>query len=304
MSRFLFSFRKQGIITPDQPETPSDPGSSIPSFLPKAVSAYKNADISNEEYSKVLIPYNDPTGKILLVNDDKGRSCIEFELVGVNHHTSDAHPKTITLMAKHIIRYVAFDAKEPNNPNPDRRDFGNNRWSVSNIRQWLNSNEAASEWFKPQHDYDESPTMDKVSFTSYNGNAGVYAGDPGFLAGFSEEVLQHLTVITNITAKPAADGGSSETTEDKVFLPSWTEMGFGNNNGIDEGIALSKFTDNTSRLKTDLLGLYWLRSNETASATKVRIIADDGSAIIDGSATSGEADDCGFAGITPIIVIH
>ena len=269
-------------------------------ILPKQVSEFTSDDIG----TIISIPYTDPTGKILLNDGNRNDGNIEFEVVGVNHHTSAAHQQTITLMTKHIIRYVAFDAKEPNNPNPDRRDFGNNRWSVSNIRQWLNSNEAASEWFKPQHDYDESPTTDKVSWTSYNGTAGVYAGDPGFLAGFSEEVLQHLTVITNITAKPAADGGSSETTEDKVFLPSLTEMGFGNNNGIDEGTALSKFTDNTSRIKTDLLGLYWLRSHETASATKVRCIADDGSAIYDGSTVSGEADDCGFGGIAPIIVIH
>ena len=286
MKKFIMSHKYKKI---KDPETQIEPSLPKPSFLPKPISQFTTTDIG----AVISIPYNDPTGKFLFI-DGK----IEFEVVGVNHHTSDAHPKTITLMAKHIIRYVAFDAKEPNNSNPDRRDFGNNRWSVSNIRQWLNSNEAASEWFKPQHDYDEAPTTDKVSFTSYNGDAGVYAGDPGFLAGFSEEVLQHLTVITNITAKPAADGGSSETTEDKVFLPSYTEMGFGNNNGIDEGTALSKFTDNTSRIKTDLLGLYWLRSHETASATKVRCISDDG------SAASGEADDCGFGGIAPIIVIH
>lgn len=97
---------------------------------------------------------------------------------------------------------------------------------------------------------------------------------------------------------PYTDGGGSETTVDKVFLPSWTEMGFGTNMGIAEGSHLSKFTDNTSIIKNDFLGLYWLRSHETASATKVKCIGDDGSTI------GGEADDCGYSGIAPIIVIH
>ena len=76
-------------------------------ILTKQVSEFSNSDIG----TTVLIPYTDPTGKILL-NEGK----IEFEVVGVNHHTTTEYPKTITLMTKNIIRYAAFDAKEPTNP--------------------------------------------------------------------------------------------------------------------------------------------------------------------------------------------
>ena len=78
-------------------------------ILTQQVSEFKNTDIG----TTVLIPYNDPTGKILL---NEGR--IEFEVVGVNHHKdkTNADTPTITLMTKNIIRYAAFDAKEPTNP--------------------------------------------------------------------------------------------------------------------------------------------------------------------------------------------
>ena len=76
-------------------------------ILTKQVSEFSNSDIG----TTVLIPYTDPTGKILL-NEGK----IEFEVVGVDHHTTTEYPKTITLMTKNIIRYAAFDAKEPTNP--------------------------------------------------------------------------------------------------------------------------------------------------------------------------------------------
>jgi hypothetical protein len=81
-----------------------------------------------------------------------------------------------------------------------------------------------------------------------------YANEPGFLAGFSADILQHFTDITNTTALCNADGGGSETTVDKVFLASYTEMGYGNNNGIAEGTHLSiryPAEDNNSRIKKD-----------------------------------------------------
>ena len=170
-------------------------------------------------------------------------------------------------MTKNIIRYVAFDAKEPNNTDLTRQTYGNNRWSVSNIRQWLNSNGAANSWWsKPdENDKDEAPTEDKVVESSASENsypAGAYADAPGFLAGFSNDVLQHLTIIPNVTLKPNNDGGGLETTYDKVFLPSYTEIGFGKFYGKDpEGTKLPKFTDDDSRKKKcrDTEG-YWLRS--------------------------------------------
>lgn len=278
MGKFVLAFKRKGTVTP--------PLSDLVALgiLSKPISEFTNSDIG----TTVLIPYTDSTGKILL-----NSGCIEFEVVGVNHHTTTEYPQTITLMTKNIIRDAAFDAKEKNSPNT----LGNNHWSVSNIRQWLNSSGAANSWFKPQHDYDEAPTTDNV-YLSAN---GAYAADPGFLAGFSSEVLQHFTDITNTTALCNADGGGSETTIDKVFLPSYTEMGFGNNNGIAEGNRLPKFTDNSSRWKGNEGDCYWMRSLlvNNDQETDIRTVLY----VQYGNDSYGNAYE-GFRGIAPIIVLH
>ena len=255
MKRFLLSFRKQGAVTPDQPVTPSVSDLVKLGILKKQISEFSNDDIGTE----VTIPYT---------NEGSGISGpIVFEVVGVNHHTTSEHQKTITLMTKHIIRYAAFDAAEPNNTNSDRKNGGNNRWSVSNIRQWLNSNGAAGSWWSAQHEYDAPPIAANVSDA-----AGAYADAPGFLAGFSADILQHFTDINNITVLDKVDNGGlsggGEGTVDKVFLPSSTEMGYGD---LTEGSQLSKFTDEASRIKKIIngrYGSYLLRSIDTESSAK------------------------------------
>lgn len=290
MGKFIVSFKRQGTITPGQPIKPPSDLVSL-GILPKRISEFSDSDIG----TTVFIPYTDPTGKILL---NGGR--IEFEVVGVNHHkdTNNANTPTITLMTKNIIRNAAFDAKEPNNPLEDlswqgertRASYGNNRWSVSNIRQWLNSSGEAGKWFTKQHDYDEPPISD------YIGNSnGAYANDPGFLAGFSDEVIQHFTDITNTTVLCTADGGGSETTVDKVFLPSYTEMGFGDYNGIAEGALL--FTLEESLGKSNKFNDdYLLRSNNITESHTIYSIYW----------AVGEQENAAYddIGITPIIVLH
>ena len=135
MSRFLLSFRKQGaggIVTPSDLVKLG--------ILTKQISEFSNDDIGTE----VSIPYNNAGSGI--------SGPIVFEVVGVNHHTTIEYPKTITLMTKNIIRKAAFDAAEPNNTDTYRKNNGNNRWSVSNIRQWLKSSGPANSSLKPQHE--------------------------------------------------------------------------------------------------------------------------------------------------------
>ena len=204
-------------------------------------------------------------------------------------------------MTKNVIRNVAFDAKEPNNPDSNRKSGGNNHWSVSNIRQWLNSSGAAGSWFTAQHEYDAPPTSGNVSDA-----AGVYADAPGFLAGFSADVLQHFTDITNTTALHTLDNGGSsggsEETVDKVFLPSYTEMGLGKNGNVAEGTHLSvRYPDDNSRRKfiTGAQGSYWLRSPDTDSNKVKRITTISGRPYyLSNKAYSGQD------GIAPIIVLH
>lgn len=55
----------------------------------------------------------------------------------------------------------AFDAKEPGNEdNEYRRRYGNNRFSVSNVQQFINSDQVA--WYHPAHEADAPPTGDSL----------------------------------------------------------------------------------------------------------------------------------------------
>lgn len=53
----------------------------------------------------------------------------------IGHKTVDR----AKLITEKIITLKCFDAKEASNPNNDRKNYGNNRYSQSNIDQWLNS---------------------------------------------------------------------------------------------------------------------------------------------------------------------
>ena len=204
-------------------------------------------------------------------------------------------------MTKNVIRKAAFDAAEPDNPDKYRKSDGNNRWSVSNIRQWLNSSGAANSWFTPKHEYDASPT---------------YASEPGFLAGFSADVLQHFTEITNTTALSAPDGGGSETTIDRVFLPSYTEMGLPTAPGTPsytemglptgEGSHLSiRYPDDNSRIKSGADNNYWTRTPGVKNNVSqlVYYINNTGNRSA-GLYYSPVLDAASNYGIAPIIVLH
>ena len=276
-------------------------------ILPKQISKYTDADIG----SIISIPYNDESGKIAL--NENG--CIEFEVVGVNHHKSidDESKPTITLMTKKVIRVAVFDGKELNNPQRNRQYYGNNRWLVSNIRQWLNSNDAANEWFTPQHEYDETPSMTNIMQNAVYGDSAAYANDPGFLAGFSDDMKQHFAIVRNKTILCDYDKNllskDYEETEDKVFLPSYTEMGFGNlDSNNPEGSPLSqKFTDDESRKKpgeyVEGVGndtLYWMRTPQQKN-----IYPQVGHVVSCkwGYDSDGLVND-GSYGIVPLIVLH
>lgn len=164
---------------------------------------------------------------------------IIFQVIDKNHPGYPAN--SVTLLTEKIITLKAFDAIEPSNPNIYRRGYGNNRYAHSNIRQWLNKD--TSPWYAAQHYYDAPPNSSNV-WASYN----EYEAEAGFLSNFSAELKAKLLLTTLTVAKnTVTDGGGSETIQDKVFLLSKTEVGFGNENGIAEGTPFSFFSSNAAR---------------------------------------------------------
>ena len=90
--------------------------------------------------------------------------------------------------------------------------YGYGRWSQSAIRQYLNSTAAAGYWWAMQNGWDRPPA--------------VAATLRGFLAGCSAEFLSILEPVEVVTALNTQEGftETTETTEDRIFLPSLQEM--------------------------------------------------------------------------------
>ena len=166
---------------------------------------------------------------------------IEWEIV---HQESNYQ----IAMAKQIIDLRCFDAKESSNSDSDRQNYGNNNWGVSNIEQWLNSDQ--SNWYSAQHSADAPPSSANL-WQSNSIGYNPYDTKPGFLYYWSDEekaVLQDMTLT--LANNTVTDGGGSYTWTGKIWLPTYTQMSGNQNNNISEGTQFSKFTDNNSRIKT------------------------------------------------------
>ena len=147
-----------------------------------------------------------------------------------------------------------------------RARYGSNRWKESSIRAWLNSEKAAGSWWTPQTEFDRPPT---------------YTSRAGFLKGLSADFLAILGEADHIAAlNTATDGGGSETTRDRMFLLSSTEVGLGKENGIAEGVTYPFYegATNADRIKTrnGAAVWWWLRGPVAWGAYVVRSVNTGG----------------------------
>lgn len=148
-----------------------------------------------------------------------------------------------------------------------RARYGSNHWGESAIRQWLNSDAAAGEWWTPQNVFDRVPS---------------YASRPGYLAGFEAAFVAALGEITHSTAlNNVTDGGTCETVTDKVFLLSRAEVGLGvERAGQDDGSVYEYWDGATDTDRIKLRGtsaaIWWLRTPSTGGAGGVRGVTTSG----------------------------
>ena len=195
---------------------------------------------------------------------------------------------SVTLQTERLICLKAFDAQEPSNSDANRKNYGNNRYLHSNLRQWLNSDKGSS-WYSAQHGADATPTT--AACAGYNG----YNTEAGFLAGFSANFKAALMATTLTVARnTVTDGGGSETLTDKMFLASNTEVGLASENGIAEGSILAAYSNDTSRLayptaeavansnytstsfNTAAAWYWWLRTPDAAYSYLARVVNTSG----------------------------
>ena len=193
---------------------------------------------------------------------------------------------SVTLVTNQIIKMLCFDATEPSNGNSDRRNYGNNRYIYSNLRQWLNSPAAAGQWYTAQHSADQTPDSSHV----WNG-VNPYSGLAGFLNAFTANERAALLNTTITVGKSSTDGGGTETCTDKIFPLSCTEVGLSGDHVCGSKLAI--FSDNSSRIATvtascvansnyssnpgsGFAWYYWLRDAYAGSAVNARLVGSDG----------------------------
>jgi len=204
----------------------------------------------------------------------------------IGHKTANR----VKLITEKIITLKCFDAKEPGNPNSYRQRYGNNRYSQSNIDQWLNSAAGAGAWYSARHTYDAPPNNANV-WSNYN----EYDAEAGFLSNFEESFRNAILDTTIRVAKnTVTDGGGYEDITRKVYLLSNTEVGMRNENGIAEGSKWDLFSDSNSRkayptaeavskseytsgsLNTSSPWYWWLRTPYAGDAYYARNVHTDG----------------------------
>ena len=226
------------------------------------------------------------------VNGETAQSII-WLVVAKNHSSTPAYPtNSVTLLTEKIIDLRAIDAQEPNNPDSGRVQGGNNRYSLSNIDQWLNKDAAAGAWYSAQHSADHEPTSSAMMFTSSS-----YSTRPAFLNAFSDSEKNAILNTTIRVAKASVDGGGYEDVSRKVFLASATEVGISTGSGINEGAKWSYFGTNTRKVSLTSqafsyanatskpsnvsdVWLWWLRTPDSATAYYGRSVNKSGEATL------------------------
>ena len=155
-----------------------------------------------------------------------------------------------------VIGNKMFDNKEPSNSDSDRRSWGNNRYIWSNIRQWLNSNKAAGAWYTAQHTYDAAPDYTNVA---------------GFLNEWTEKEIGVLENASWVVTRHSVDGGGTESFQNRVVLPSTTEMGLESGTG---GSKVDIFNNDADRIVTGKY--YWCRTPHPSFSSVARIVDTNG----------------------------
>ena len=167
-----------------------------------------------------------------------------------------------TLFAQKIVELGCLDGAEPDVPKEgvfhQRCLYGYNDYAASNVHQWLNG--IGPDWFRPSHPGDQPPALPYIRYQEV-----AYQNRDGFLTGFSprfrEALLEVQVPYLKATGK---DTGELAYVPAKVFLPSRTELGKGNEHGIAEGEMLPLAYDPTAyktTLTAELLKFYGRKIN-------------------------------------------
>lgn len=170
-----------------------------------------------------------------LVCNHETYGTLVWDIIGIDHDipVNSEYQHSLTLQLHNCISAArVFDAAEPTNPNKDRATYGSNNWLESNIRQWLNSDGGAGSWWKAKTEYDVQPNY--ASSTA------------GFIKGLDAEFLSAVGEVSKLTNRnTVTDGGGNDTSTEKFFLLSLTEIYGGSFTEVTEEIPYPYYSDNS-----------------------------------------------------------
>lgn len=177
------------------------------------------------------------------------------------------------------------DGKTANMNHTHRVRYGSNNWKESSIRQALNTNKAKGTFWTPQTKFDRPP--------SWNSSLD------GFMLGLPAEFLAICAEVDHVTKTngvyEVSDNLNSQyTTRDKFWLPSYSEIFGGSENGVADGTQYPFYKNaaNVDRIKRNASGAarnWFLRSPYPWIAHNVRLVGTDG-ALYYGSAPNASAE--------------
>lgn len=124
-----------------------------------------------------------------------------------------------TLYSEFVEDILPFDAREPLSHSTNRRHYGSNRYSMSNMCGFINSEKV--DWFEGRSETDTPPTEEYLR----DGNPG-YRDRPGFLSFFQPwelELILTSEIVTRLNDADVVDG-EYDVVFQRVFLASWDNL--------------------------------------------------------------------------------
>ena len=148
--------------------------------------------------------------------------------------------------------------------NMQRSAYGYNRWSVSAIRQWLNSSAGVGQWWTQKYAHDHRPDQ--------------LASMQGFEAGLPAEfisIVQPVKMTTALDTVSDVDIGTSEDTVDRFFLASLQQESCQPQVADIEGAAWQYWIDRLGKTQAQYETLpahirYSISSHSSAQSVRLR----------------------------------
>lgn len=151
--------------------------------------------------------------------------------------------------------------------------YGSNNWKESALRQMLNSDKAKGTFWTPQTKYDRPPAWNTTA--------------DGFMVGLPADFLEVIGICTHVTKtngihEESDELNSSYETQDRFWLPSYSEVFGGMENNVADGTQYPYYSGGLAadRIKYNSSGAaryWWLRSPNPWDASGVRLVDPDGS---------------------------